>query len=125
MDNYRKKQPEIISARKITENDFSGKVKVCAYELKHLLFIDERRREPKYENENICCEWEDDGHCLKKTGSLCKHCREIGYIKVNDSFNGICYPMIGDYIIVKDNTISIMKKEIFEENYELIKEEKI
>ena len=122
MDKYRRKQPEVILAKKITENDFSGKVNVCAYQLKHLLFIDNRRREAEYENKNTCCEWEDDGHCLKKSGNRCKHCREIGYIKINDSYNGICFPMVDDYIVVKDNNISIIKKELFEDLYEIIEE---
>ena len=118
MSKYVRKVPEIIEAEQITEEKYDGYVNVCAHHLDSLVFIDERREEEAYRNSDFRCDWEDDGHCMKKDGKPCEHLRKIGFIKLLDY--KYAYPMVGDYMIVDENKkISFMSSEKFERMYEL------
>ena len=124
MSKYVRKVPEIIEAEQITEEKYDGYVNVCAHHLDSLIFIDERREEEAYRNSDFRCDWEDDGHCMKKDGEPCEHLRKIGFIKLLDY--KYAYPMVGDYMIVDENKkVSFMSSEKFERMYELALHEPI
>ena len=117
MLKYIKKEPVVVKAKQITEQDYDGYVIVCAHHLDSLIFIDERLQEKEYENSCFFCDYEDDGHCLREGGE-CGHARKIGYIKLSD-YN-FAYPVVGDYMVVDENgKVHFMKAEQFEAQYEI------
>ena len=118
MKKYIRKVPLIVEAKQITENGFDGHSTFCAHCLKNLIVLDERFLEKEYENSDFRCEYEDDGYCLNK--NKCKHQRIIGYIK---TINRCHYLMPTDYILKDENgKIAFMRKEKFEELFEILKE---
>lgn len=118
VSKYVRKTPVIIDAEQITEEMYSGYVNVCAHCLSTLLFIDERREEDAFKDADFCCDYEDDGHCMKKEYTPCNCLRKIGYVKVGDRW---AYPMVGDYMVTDENgKITFMPAEKFESMFEVI-----
>ena len=113
MEKYIRTTPTIVSAKQITEDSYDGFVRVCAHSLDSLLFVDERLIEEKFKDSNYRCDYEDDGHCMKKCG--CECVRKLGYISLA---NGWYYPLVGDYLVIDEhNKVSFMTAEKFESMY--------
>lgn len=122
MAKYKRKEPVIIDAVKVTDDTYDGFSEVCAYHMESLIFVDERLVEEKYKSSGSAytgcgCEHEDDGYCMKPCGERCEHMRKVGYVCFPNY--QWYYPVIGDYMITESGKPPVfMKAEEFEKMFE-------
>lgn len=110
-----------VKAFRVTDDCYDGKECLCAFALKHNIYISDKIAKAYGNPQNFDCEYCDDTYCMNKKN--CKHKVMLGYIVQNTPIYRTIHPVIGDYVVVDENgTLKIVEAEKFEKTYCLMSE---